>query len=435
MEENHFKELDWLSARDSVIKVNPELAAIIDKIDPPKALKLIKASYSFGDLIVKEGRLQVPSNGDIYKPYNPITNNKLKEKLCFSNIPLTLLLNKKNDIFITENDRIIPLKVFKPGTLLGTFETVNFLCGIPSNPLWNVSAGSRLIFSLPKISDKIGIQRIQNEYSTSTDNTAHSLVTHWDLFRQIANHKEFKEKWKSDTLFFTADWFKHKAKDTRWLELREYIFKQAWLQSRQSLLKEELAVMWQSFMKAIAARRLHSTPYLIDTLKHIFLIFIGEFPAFQPLIHSNLSAPISGLQKAIVDVYGLKKYAPILMDMWLPEKGALNSFYYSLAVPTLFEGSPLSKTNSSTIMLDIKTLKTLIETVLKDQKVRESFLKEINLSYFHIEEDKYQEIKPSLIIPSEDKSFNMPHFKGLEFCSTSQFWRGCVKINSFKSSF
>ena len=83
MKDDVLQELDWKDVRQSVEQVNPALAKIVNNISPNNRYKLIKATYSFGDLIIKEGQLCLP-----------IDDKKLYAQLNYSSIPLSLLLKK-----------------------------------------------------------------------------------------------------------------------------------------------------------------------------------------------------------------------------------------------------------------------------------------------------------------------------------------------------
>jgi hypothetical protein len=255
------------------------------------------------------------------------------------------------------------------------------------------------------------------------------LSDHWQLFKHIANHANFNELWQNEILFFSEDWFKPHKKDAHWYEFKLYLFREGWLQSQQSIKKEQFGLFWQKYNTLIAKRRLQPPPYLSDTLKHLLLVSSSEAPAIQPIHNSELAAPIHGLQKAILDVYQLKKdYAPTIMHSIIPNKNNNNPVYYSLSFPTLLEGTPESKHSSSTIMLDMRDIKLLLDTLLRDPTIEQSFLKGMSFSYFHVEDDIYHEIKSSKLIPEEDNRFNDQLFKNLSFCSTSPFWRGCIRI-------
>lgn len=425
LEESLIKQVSWDKIRNDVKKVNPELCQIIDKLDPSKKLKLIKASYTFGDLIIKDGILQSPSKYEDVSSTNPAIPG-----LNYSQIPLSLLLNKSSEIFVHENDRAIPLKVFSPGMLFGTFETIDYLFGKQKSKIWSVSAGSRSIFTLPRISENTGLRRLKTHYKVSSDINARSIADHWNLFKQIAQNKNFSQPWQSDVLFFTKEWFDFKKNDPAWFDFQTYLFKKSWIQSIEAMTRYEFAIYWQDFIKAITHRRIQPTPYFTDSIKHIMLLSVGESPAFQPAIEGDLYAPIQGIQEAILNVYMIKKYFPTIMHAEMMKKESLNPFYYSLSFPTLLEGSPNSKSQSSTVMLDQKHFKLLMETSLQNWKISKTMLKNKNFEYFHVENDADKEILSSKLITEMDKRFIVNPIEGLEFCGSSPFWRGCIMISN-----
>lgn len=134
---NSLQELTWAEVRDEVVKVNPELADLIDKISPGKKHKFIKASYSYGNYILKDGIVYLPNEKGQVFPYTASCfNQRLKDLLTYSAIPLLLTLKKANEVFIDTGSRIIPLNLYNPGTLLGLFETMDAMWNQDSKPKW-----------------------------------------------------------------------------------------------------------------------------------------------------------------------------------------------------------------------------------------------------------------------------------------------------------
>jgi hypothetical protein len=183
------QELDWQAVSIDVERINPALAAIINQIAPDSRYKLIKAAYAFGDLIIKEGRLCLP-----------IENKKLTAELNYSPIPLSLLLNKSSEAFIENDGNPLPLNVLKPGSFFGTFETINFMMDKESNSIWRVSAGARSTFTLPKISNALGIKRLRAHYHIAHSLHLQSLSDHWGVFNKITTMPNFTKPWKSEML-------------------------------------------------------------------------------------------------------------------------------------------------------------------------------------------------------------------------------------------
>ncbi len=422
------EKVTWEEIRPAVLNINSELAKLIDDICPNKKHTFIVGNYKFGDLIIDDGKLQVlPKSTDKERKI-------IQEELQYSSIPLALLLNKQSEIFITEDERIIPFKVFNPGKLFGVFEILNLMLGKCTDSKWSISAGNRSIFALPKTSTNTGLKRLRQHFNLSADTLIHRLSDHWDVFRQISNAANFQEKWESKILFFSQEWLtsinNKKNKNNGWSNFRDYLFKQGWIESQQFFNREQLSINWRLITKIIAHRRLRPTSYISDTFKHLLLIPMGEAPVFQPTT-SNLGAPIQGLKEAIVNVYLLDHYIPTIMHADLPSPGSKNYFYYSLSLPTLFEGTPASKNNSSTIMHDLKYIKTLVDMLQRDINTQDLILKNIEFKYFHVEEDSQKEIELSKNISTDDPRFlqtDAEEFPGRDFCATSQFWRGCIQI-------
>jgi len=429
--------IHWSNAREDIRKTNPDLFEVIDELSPSNKYRLIRAKYCFGDLIVKNGELQLPSKeGQLLPVSHPETNKSLRSLVNYSSIPLTILMNKASEVFIVDNDTIIPLKFFTPGEIFGTFEILNYLVSYRSAPHWNVSAGSRSLFLLPKISDVIGFKKLRRRYDLKSDQPRF-LADHWNLFKQIAVHPEFDQPWQSEVIFFTKDWFSFsEKKDPCWQKFQLFLFKKGWTQSQQIFEKQELNLLYKIFIEKISERHLPSSPYLIDTLKHIFLICMGEGLAFQSTHSSDVMAPSQGLQNALLNSYGLKKYSPTLMNA-VAFSSALHKspLYYSLIFPLITEGIADKKFRKSTLMQELKWLKNLIEIIKEDKNVIENtFLKNKKFDFFHAQPDIENEIKLSHSILKEDSQFTNAKFPREPICETSPFWRGCIQIQDTGSS-
>ncbi len=422
---NDIEILEWKDVRSRVSSINKELADIIDDLSPNKKYKLIKAKYSFGDLIVKNGKLYLPSE-DI---------DKIKSQLSYAPIPLSLILNKACEIFVNPGERAIPLNVFSSGNMFGTFELMNYLSNKSAIPIWDVSAGSRTIFMLPKLSDSIGFKRLRAKYNIPSTARLQNMTDHWEVFKYIAKSPEVNKSWQCEIIFFTEAWFKNKN-DPQWNIWHQYLSKIAWLQSQYTIEKITFSVLWQKFIGAIISRSLKPSPYLVDTVKHIFSICSKSAPTISPVDHKNKTfAPIYDFQQAFIETYQLKHYLPTIMCADpLNSSKKQSSGYYSLSYPTLLEGSP-QKAKSSTIMLDLRDIKQLIDTLLSRIETKGTPLDNVNFEYFHTEDDIYKEIKSSDDIANEDERFlkQSSLFPDKHFCKSSLFWRGTIRIN-FKES-
>ena len=418
MKNEVLQEVDWKDVCLLVGKLNPELAKVVNNISLNSHHKLIKATYSFGDLIIKEGRLCLP-----------LEHERLYAQLNYSSIPLSLLLNKSAEVFIENSGSPFPLNILSPGDLFGTFETVDFMMDKQSYPVWNVSAGARSTFMLPKISDASGLKRLRTHYNIAHNNVQlRSLSDHWNLFKEITLRPNFTEPWKSEILFFPKQWFTEK-KDIAWFEFYQLIWEQTWRQAQYAMSSFNLRNEWQTCLKVIDARRLKPSLYIMDTIKHLFVILMGFAPFFRPANAAEQDLPLNELQRAFTEIYLLDRYIPTIMSPSIfKERQSLSMGYYSLAFPTLISGAHPSKLLTS-FMPDLKMIQ-LIMGHLNEYSEKSCLLHNVLLQYFHASKDKFQDVQLSSDIPLSDPAFEQDQKKFCDrvFCAISPFFRGCIKM-------
>jgi len=426
------EEVCWADVREEVHKVNPELASICDQISPGKKYPLLKIRYPYGAEIVNRGEFNIPLVG---KGLMPIKDRSIplhiKRKLGSFSIPLSLILHNDIEVFVEANDRSIPLNFFKPGDLFGIFETMDFLTGAPSDPIWNVTAGARSVFMIPRITDKVGHNRIRKEFGITND-VPPDLANQWKIFKGICNRLMTTEKWHNTILVFTESWFEEHPEDLSWVKFHKYLFKLCWSQSQLLRDTTKFNLLWSSFGDEISSRNLKPRPYLVDTLKHLVSIANGSGVAFKPAT-TETALPASFIQNAYIDFYNLKSYMPTLMQPCKLQKGE-KIVYYSLAFPTVLESSPYVR-NAPSIMEDERDIKRLMNTFLRTIKNNDTTvnpIKDVNYEFFHPDTDQYNDILSSEDILLEDPRFGHITFEYSQpraFCATSPFFRGCIRIS------
>lgn len=425
--------LTWKEIRNSVAEVNQPLANIIDECNPPDNLKLIKSRYLFGDIIVNQGVVNLPDeSGKLCTLDNVHLPKAINGSLSYQSIPLFLTLKNDNEVFVDTGSRVVPLNLFHQGSLLGVFEAINFMYGKKTFPKWCVSAGARSILMLPRITDNLGLDKLRLRYDIPATIRLQTLADHWDFFTTIARHESFEQTWNNEVLFFTKDWLTQT--NSKWTKFKDYIYKQVWNQAEFSIGKIECSLQWEMFAEAISMRNLKPRPYLADQVKHILSIASGQSPAFRPAVNNQHIAPIEGLQKAVIDVYQLKDYVPTIMGI-CPLNAIENNIpvYYSLSFTTLLEGTPIDK-STSTIMLDSRKIKLLLDTLKKYAKNNTKFdsniIHRVEIDFFHSNDDKRGEIRSSSEIFLEDSTFSedKEKFPNRRLCDQSLFWRGCIRI-------
>lgn len=437
----NIQELEWKNIRDDIKVVNPELANIIDQLDPNKHLTLIKARYPYGAKIIDNGILQLPNvSGKSTSIHEADVGSGIKNKLLYSSIPLSLPLNKGCEVYLNDKDRTLSLNIISPSDFFGLFEVTALLCNIPIVSAWSVSSGIRSIFMLPKIADQINYNRLKRKLNLSLC-SPNSLAEHFYLFKTINDHSLTIKDWYCDIIFFTDSWFTNLQSNSKWAMFYNYLFKQATIQRMQSghnVDNMAFNLMWQSFVYAMGKRNLKPRPYIMDTAKYLLGIAAGIQPAFSPADKSEIFAPTKLLQETYIDHYGLKKYLPTIFhsNILIPGK-KLKHVYYSLAYPLLQEGLPNSKANQDVIS-DMREIKLLFETFIVAFRSRKidfptgyNLLDKVQFDFFHNGTDIFNELKAAKDMPISDIELvkDQEQFPSREFCATAQFLRGCVRIS------
>lgn len=419
----------WQEIRSEVGKVNPELARIVDNLPSLENDPLIKVSYDFGELIIKDGTLQLPFGNECFDFSSSKLDGHVDKNLFYNSLPLGIFIKNAGEVFLETPTRILPLKVFEIGDLFGVFEALDYIMDKPSSPQWSVSSGSRTVFSLPKISDLNGIKRLRAEFGIPSSIQVKTQQDHWSLFKYIAKKQS---NWTSEILFFTKPWL-DTLKDPAWSEFFRYLFSIGWEQSKIPIEKILSTHTWQKFSNALSFRNLKPHSYIVDTARHLLLMSkksgIGIVPATDKDHHL---LPLSEIIDVLVNTYKLKSYLPTIMlatPLNLLKPGDVA--YYSLSYPTNVDG-PVSQTSKGkTIFSDLRDLKTLIDTFRNsDEKNEESFFDHSDFFYFHIEDDIYGEIPNSKKIQLMDDRFSrqMDCYPDRNFCYSSLFFRGCIAI-------
>lgn len=427
-----FKETYWADVRDEVYKLNPELARICDEISPGKEYPLLRLKYPYGAKIVDKGEFYLSStDSKLISVKSPHLSSDVKKQLNYSTIPLSLVLHNNTEVFVEANDKITSLNFFKPGDLFGVFESMGYLAGIPAAPIWSVTAGGRSVFMIPRITDKVGHNRIRKEFGIMTNDPPADFLSQWKVFKGIYENSGGASCWNNEVLVFTDKWF-HNNNNISLLKFQKYIFKLCWAQLQLLRDATEFNLLWSSFSDAISNRNLKPRPYLIDTLKQLVSIANGAGVAFRPATDDS-SLPVSLIQDAYINCYNLKTYIPTIMQP-CKLQGEDKKAYYSLALPMVLESTSYVK-NAPSIIEDERDIKRLLDTLVKTIKGGNAIIdpiKHVKYDFFHTDEDQYGEMLSSKDIPEEDPTFTSlgsKHFKDRTFCATSPFFRGCIRIS------
>lgn len=360
------ERLYWDEVRASVSDLNPELARIIDGLSPSKSLYLYKASYPYGSSILNEGDLFLPGQSEKLCLFKEYASNKLKNDLGYNNNsnPAAFVLSKSLELFISLPDRIIPFAVIEAGSIFGIWRILDFnhaqKQSHAATALWDMSAGARSAFMLPKISDAAGIDRLSRKFDSSIEKPK-ALRDHWNIFKNILPAKS--EAWATELLFFPIQWFEN-LEDPAWSKFRMYLLTTAW---RGSEYWRNQFIWDLTFSRIQSDRGIRPSPYVADMVSHLLAVSAGALPGFTPA-RNDKYLPLEVLQNAFEDVYGSLNYAPIIME---PAYFNINNpnqpVYCSYHYQTAYKLSQKSSARSS-LVTDSYNILSLIKKYLTDLK-------------------------------------------------------------------
>ncbi len=161
----NMEKLKWREIRTEFKKINPQLAQIIDEIDPNDEFALYKVRYHWGDYILKNGILKIPnSTNELVSIDDFSIEKKITEDLAYNaGMPIGIVLKKSIELYIFALQRIIPFKLMHEGTIFGLWIGLHEdkMLSSHSSEIWNVVAGARSTILLPKISNVKSYKRIK----------------------------------------------------------------------------------------------------------------------------------------------------------------------------------------------------------------------------------------------------------------------------------
>jgi hypothetical protein len=433
----HIKQVTWQEARKEVMRANPELAGLIDNIDPGSEYTLYKACYPYGYESVQNGCFCWPDkDGNPFPLADSDVSNKIKEDLLYNlgSNPVTLVLKNALEIFMEMETHTIPFAIVPAGGTISTGVILDPDSEMNVQPafLWKISAGARSLFMLRKISIAKKYNKIKEITNIKIDSPK-NLFEHGKVFHALG----LGSNWCVEVLYFGKKWTDYvKDKNPKWINYYNYLYKQSWRGSRFW----HVEFIWNLIFSFVQKRsNLKPDPYLADTVKHLLAISIGVFPGFAPALDDSL-APIKYFQKIFTDVYQLDDYAPIIMQpAYFSMNKAEHPVYYFLQYPTTFCFSPKARKFAKNIK-DLEDIKHILNKYLAEISAGELNLKEtliakipqaVKYDFFHSTGRVSLGIKSSKEMMEEDPVFSkiIKKFSGKQFPTASKIFMGSIRIS------
>lgn len=433
----------WRDVREQVTALNPEFASLVDEINPSDEYYFYRTKYPYGSEILKRGAFFLPKkNGELTPFLGPDVPEEIRHDLGYNlnTNPVTIPLNKSLELFVSIDQQLIPFTLVQPGNILGLSRILDLSKQKHSShaamSIWDMTAGARSVFMLPKVSDTASHNRLKKAFLLQQEKPF-SLLDHWHVFRELASKADQNDQWEAEMLFMSGSWFEA-LESNDWLKLRCHLL----VSNRRGHEFWHNAFSWNLIFSHIhQSHNIKASPHIIDTVKHLFTIATGNAPAFEVATHDQL-APISFLEEVYLNDYGLKNYAPIIMQPCLFTASKKTSVYYSLQLPTSLEFLRKASDGTSTIN-DLYEVRGVLEQYKESLNLDNLNLQEtpithaaskVEYRYFHTNTTNYPNIEETETIADYDGRFKetLERFpKGnQDFPKNSSFLRGSIQLTN-----
>ena len=291
--------VEWGLLENEIKVCNPDFHGILNTISKRLDEKfLYKATYQYGELIVKEGKF----NYDLFN-----NEKELKPNLDYADVPLSIAVNHECEIFIDykkvnpkAQPRNIPLRILKAGELFGVFETVRSIRSDKERSvsnIFNVSSGYQsLVIDIPKrepikeqLKQKTGIDFL-NE-----DKWNHYLGHPYEFIMEINTCVE--NQFYTDVILLPKNWiFNNKPID---LKLHNYILDTHSIQSDNLLSGPLNYAEIEKIQPAYNYK--NNQPFYIFFHQAVVSSKKGKTPTYRPLTFEDSNNPLINCLKFLRD--------------------------------------------------------------------------------------------------------------------------------------
>jgi len=434
--------MTWKDIRETISRINKPLFNVIETLSPDDTFKLYRIRYPFGYEILIKGAFYIPYSKNNFVPITDRSISKtIRSELLYNLDSNPVCMSTKNnaELYLEIDNMFIPYLKLTPGKILGAWGVLDKLCDPKSSyhpeAVWNMSAGVRSLFMLPKIGDKTFHKRLQQEFNLKTK-APKELNEQWYLFKEIIAHSQQQDPWEFELLCFSKKWFQQN-KDPAWQPLYYHLFKTSW----QGSDFQRNQAFWNLIFSIIRKKsKLPPSSYINDMVKQIHAIACGSALGFAPS-SCEQDAPIALLQDVYVNgAYRLKDYMPIIMTP--AHFNTHQPVYFSLNNITALEFSEKA-TKRVSLIQDITNLHHALEVYIDGIKTAHLNLEGTALyeKFMHTRFDCFYDgqtnmsgIHQTQQLCEEDSNFKKIRIKtkNTQFPQRGNFIRGCVRISHKK---
>lgn len=330
----YIEQLSWAEARELILPINPEFVKHADELDLPESCCIFKVKYRYGDYLLQDGQFMLRNKDGQNVPLDhPDIPEILKKKLGYApSVPMGININRDIEIFYKSlDDRIIPIVAPKPGNifaLTAVLSESNLV--IDQGSFWNITAGSRSVYSIPKISLALNHRKLSREFEVSHE-PPKNLYAQWEFFKELFQTKQLEDTWSLDVIYFSQEWvsFEH---STSWLSFNNHLRKSVW---NNAIFLRNLYQASYIMSQATSKANIRCTPNIINTMKHILYV-AGSFMPGLTLNGDELSFPKATLSMLYENIYGLEYSAQFMSPTYFNPQ-LKESLFYVLSIPTQLE--------------------------------------------------------------------------------------------------
>lgn len=429
------EEVSWRSVSQRVKEVAYDLYEIINRLELTSHHRIYKVRYPYGAMIIgKDGICNLPDNKGALVPITDSSiPKKVKEDLSYNwnGIPMSLILSGQVELFVEDDLRKVEIfGAYKTGVMLASRGGLDNGRSYQARNFWRMTSGSRTLFSLASINDAASFRRLKKYFNLSIDKEEAKQDV-WLLFAELANSVAFPAVWYSEHLFFSREWFKQ-PKDDSWAAFRLALFERSWKVAAYEKNAGIVNRIWNLFRS-----NKKMSEYSFQMLKYSIEASLGQAFLYKPIDDSDTAGPFTTFRNILLDIYGLKKYAPIIMiaDFFNFQHDC--SGYVSIQKPCklMINSRSAYKENLIVEAREIrKAIKTFVdemkEGIIKINDTPFYDLRSINFDFYHSDKDINNEFYSSSEIFAEDIAVQklIDPIPNKEIPFRNDLLRSCIKI-------
>lgn len=424
-----FSEVSWADVRTVVKRLNPDLFEAIEAIELDSSYKLFVGEYAYGAPVIDEHGIFNIQVDDQLIPLNSMDMDAYFRKQLsyhYHGVPLGLVLDGQLQLSSLEKEGIAyPEAVFSKGRLFAVQAAIDFPNKYQATYYYRMHAGARTVYMLPSIANRKKYTKLKNHFNLSSD-VPMTQVNHWSLFKELANSEQFEQNWQCRCLFFGRKFI------DKLLENKQFytVLSQLAFKGSANIRNKTVDRMFDDL--AFSIRNTKVDRYILNMARYIIGASLGDKVSFKVCDNDN-AGPFTLITKAILDIYGLEKYAPLIMLPRHYNHASDKNTYLSIQSPAVdYHRIYTSKNNY--LMNDFREIIYVLEKFVKEMKPE--VISEVplynfnNYAYnFHSADVKDQvgAIKPAHEIFNNDPQVKhwLPQY---EIDSRNVFLRACVEI-------